>query len=80
MSWKNTIKKDLRSRATSPEAMATRMGSGQYQSRDKPMFEQADCKVEICRATSCIHNKNSKCTLPSIMIKPDGGCEQFRKG
>ena len=39
MSWEIMLK-DLRSRATNPEAMATRMGSGQYQPRDKPMFDK----------------------------------------
>ena len=78
MSWEIMLK-DLRSRATSPEAMATRMGSGQYQPRDKPMFEQADCKVEVCAATQCFHNRNNKCTLPTITITADGNCGKYKK-
>lgn len=78
MTWENILK-DLRSRATSPDAMATRMGSGRYQPRDKPMFQQSDCRVEVCSATQCLHNRNNKCTLPTITIKPDGGCGKFAK-
>jgi|GEM_PF-3795753 len=78
MTWENTIKKDLRSRATDPKAMATRMGSGQYQPQSKPMFP-SDCKVSDCAATQCLHNKNNKCTLSSVTIKPDGTCGKFAK-
>ena len=87
MSWEEILK-DLRSRATSPEAMATRIGSGNYspvktqigsQHPEMQTAPKADCKVRTCSATSCLHNRDKKCTLPSITIKPDGGCEQFKK-
>ena len=83
MSWENVLK-DLRRRATSPEAMATRMGSGKYRSQQPPMFPKedskpytGDCKVGKCDATSCMHNQDNKCTLPTVTIRPDSRCGQF---
>ena len=74
MSWEIMLK-DLRSRATSPEAMRTRMGSGQYQSRDNPMFDKeefSDLKIVkvLNEALKLLQNKPNVTALSidSILI------------
>ena len=76
MSWEKILK-DLRSRATNPDAMATRMGSAKYESQNNPMFGQGDCKVRKCDAIRCKHNLNRKCKLPEVDLDDDGQCEML---
>ena len=42
--------------------------------------KDSDCKVRICNATRCLHNKNKGCMLPHITITEKGQCEQFKEG
>tara|TARA_R100000963_G_C4605447_1_gene77673 strand:+ start:126 stop:380 length:255 start_codon:yes stop_codon:yes gene_type:complete len=38
---------------------------------------KAECKVSVCEATSCGHNKHLKCTLPEVTISNSGSCLMF---
>ena len=37
----------------------------------------ADCRVKVCDAITCKHNKDRKCMLSNITISSKGMCEQF---
>tara|TARA_R110000824_G_scaffold61500_1_gene163629 strand:- start:270 stop:524 length:255 start_codon:yes stop_codon:yes gene_type:complete len=37
----------------------------------------ADCRVKVCDAITCKHNKDRKCMLSNITINSKGVCEQF---
>lgn len=36
-----------------------------------------DCKIEVCNASLCKHNKNKQCTLPAVNIDKKGRCMMF---
>ena len=38
---------------------------------------KSECRVEICDATSCLHNEERKCQLSVISVDEKGLCEQF---
>tara|TARA_R100000742_G_C4184252_1_gene18369 strand:- start:322 stop:537 length:216 start_codon:yes stop_codon:yes gene_type:complete len=46
--------------------------------KNRPMFPSGgDCKIDVCNATLCKHNKNNKCTLPTVNIDKQGRCMMF---
>jgi len=42
------------------------------------IIKQADCKVKICDAITCMYNANKRCTLDEITINSKGKCDYFR--
>ena len=39
----------------------------------------ADCKVRLCAATNCIHNKSRRCTLEFVEVDWKGMCNMFNE-
>tara|TARA_R110002020_G_scaffold214655_3_gene421728 strand:- start:906 stop:1115 length:210 start_codon:yes stop_codon:yes gene_type:complete len=40
------------------------------------------CKVKMCHATQCVHNKNRQCTLENIeisMLSGEPACKQYEE-
>ena len=46
--------------------------------QDQLMFPpEGECKINICEATTCEHNKNKKCTKEVVDVFPNGKCKSY---
>ena len=43
----------------------------------KNIVKEAECRIEVCKASKCKHNKNMKCTLPNVNISDNGSCLMY---
>ena len=43
----------------------------------KDIVNKAECRVTVCHATKCGHNKNLKCSLPEVTISDNGRCLMY---
>ena len=78
MTWENIVKKK---KLIGGQKNLDKDNDGDIDAEDfasMRMEKQADCKVKVCDATTCMYNANKRCTLDEITINSSGGCNQFR--
>tara|TARA_R110002020_G_scaffold154974_2_gene335731 strand:+ start:393 stop:635 length:243 start_codon:yes stop_codon:yes gene_type:complete len=43
----------------------------------KDIVNKADCRVTVCYASKCKHNKGFKCSLSEVTISDNGSCLMY---
>jgi len=42
------------------------------------LLKQGECRVRLCTARDCIHNKGGLCELDDLTIGHNGMCKQYQ--